>query len=492
MVDVSTQVQITARTVAATVASEASRRGLLVTTNDAVLSAAGSGKVRLFDDLAAVTAAFGSAPVVDDATVWFSADPQPQGLYVGRWDAADVETSLRGAPATAPPGSGALDAANGTFTLNDIDVGVDLSSADTYAAVATAIQTAVQAVTGFASATFVYDTDRFVLTLADATAITGGALGDTTVTTDTDIAEALGMADTSDRTYILGGDEQTLAAGLDSMIEVFGTAPMSVMLASDVPDTASGRDTRNDSAAWAQANQVVFALNETAAGALTANETTSHAAQAFAAQQSYVGAVYAAATEKPDVGMMALFSAVDFNQPASLITAHGKTLPGVEPVNLTNVQAAELERKRCNVYTTVGGQPAMLGSYTARSGHWLDAVIWLRWMQDQLNIGVFNSIRATARFSRAALFDNLNSIMQTGVRNGGLQPGRTVNAATRAEIVSVTGNTDFDGVLTAGYIVWVDPSPTDADREARTARVRIWAVGSEAIHKVFGTLYFFN
>ena len=73
----------------------------------------------------------------------------------------------------------ALNAANGSFVLNGTDVSVDLSAAsiDTYDAIATAIQAALQ--TDFSGATFVYSANQFILTLAGSDPIDGGALADT-------------------------------------------------------------------------------------------------------------------------------------------------------------------------------------------------------------------------------------------------------------------------------------------------------------------------
>ena len=54
------------------------------------------------------------------------------------------------------------------------------------------------------------------------------------------------------------------------------------------------------------------------------------------------------------------------------------------------------------------------------------------------------------------------------------------------------GNTNFGGVLTQGYVVHVVRNRTAVDIENRNGRFKIWGIGSEAIHNVFGDLVFQN
>ena len=493
MVDASTFVQVRTSIEAGAVPRLAFGRGLLVTTN-ARLSAGGQQKARLFNDIASVNAACGAASdAAAAAAVWFSADPQPQGLYLGRWADTDVATTLRGGAAPSAADMGALDAANGTFTLNGNDVTVNLSAQDTYAAIASAIQTQIQAIGGiFAGATFTYDTDRFLLTLTGAGAITGGAFVDTTVTTDTDIAAALGMDAASDPTYVRGSDAETVTGGVDAMLaSAVGAAPVYVMLAADVPDMASTVDTRNALRDHAQASEHIFGMLDTADQALVTGDATSHAALAFAAQQDHVAAVYGLTGEKPDIGIMALMSAQNFDLPASIITAHGKTLPSVTAADLTGTEIDELERKRTNTYAVVGDTPRTLGSYTSRTGYWLDAVVWLLWLRSAMESRVWNTLTASRRYTNGLLFDDLTRVLEQGVRNGGIQPGGTVSAATKADIIATTRNFDFDGTLTAGYAIHINRL-TAEDRTNRVARFTVWVVGTEAIHRVFGDIRFTN
>ena len=144
--------------------------GLFLTT-DATLPAGGTGKVRSFDSLVDVGKVFGAStePYLA-ATAWFSQDPFPRSFKIARWASADVATTLRGGTPDTVAAIGVLGA---QFGIGGINVTVDLSGATTYAAIATALQTAIVALAStpnndnrFSGATVTYDTNAFLITLS--------------------------------------------------------------------------------------------------------------------------------------------------------------------------------------------------------------------------------------------------------------------------------------------------------------------------------------
>ena len=493
MVELSSLIRVTTRIAASGVPRLAFGRGLLVTT-DAALSGGGSGKVRLFESASeAGDALTAGGAALDAVNVWFSADPQPQGLYVGRWANVDVATSLRGTPTVVTGTAPFVAATVGTFRFNGLDASVAIPASPSYANIAGVIATAINALAGISSATFTYAAATgFTLTLSGGDPINPPYLEATGA--GTDISAALGMDAASDPTYVLGSNAETIAQGVAAMIDrTDGGVPVAVMLADDAPLLVGTADTRNDLADYAEATGLIFALLETDERVEDPAEVTSHAYRAFNLQLGNVAAVYGLAGEKPDVGLMALLSAQNLDQPASIISPHTKTMPGVAPVTgLTTTAREALEAKRVNVYTRIGRNAALYGGWASRSGYWLDAVWWNRWLKAQIETSVWDSMRRSRRFTRALLFDALAGVMQSAVRNGGLQGGRTVSAATRADVIATTGNRAFNGRLEAGWIVWVDNSPSLADRESRMARFKVWGTGSDAVHEVDGDVIFEN
>ena len=437
MVDIDRLIEVSTQ-IAATETPRLTFGRVLLVGVDSAISVGGPGRVRLFDNLAALHAVVGTGAVRDAAAVYFAADPPPQGLYVGRWAHVDVPTSLSsGTPAA--PDSAALSASNSTFTLNGTDVSVDLSAVavDTYAEIATLVQSALQ--TDFGGATFQYVGNRFVLMLAGSTPIDDGALGDTDATTDTDVAAALGMAADSDGlTYVQGGNAESIADGLAAMIEVVASEPVGIVFASDVPITVGGVDTRLAASAFAEADDYVFALEDTSDQALAAaaSDTTSYGAVALAQARGGTAVTYGALSA---VGLIAIMSGQNLGNPNSSVSPHGKAIPGVTPVSPTAAQSDALDAKRINYVAQVYGQNTLLGGYTSRDGHWLDAVWWNVWLKDRIQRAIWSSIRGSRRLTRALLADALSEALQAGVRNGGIEPGRTVSTAIKADIISANG-----------------------------------------------------
>ena len=493
MANLSTFIDVSTSVAGGGIPRRAFGRGLLVST-DSNLSAGGSTKAKLFTSLSDAEDFFSStSETLAAARAWFSASPPAQGLYVGRWADTAVSTSLRG---STPAAVSEFSEVNSTFTVNGNTVTADLSSASTYSAVATALQTAIRRVTGFSSANFVYDTDAFLITLSDDSAITGGILGDTVSSTDTDIADLLGMGAASTPTYVEGHAQESLAAALDEMISATsGGRPTAVCLDGAVPlvDPVATGDTRIALANKVQADgDLVCAIRDFDRAVLSDPDTTSLAATRLAQQQDRVAVCYAASnTDYIDVAMLALFSGQDLNTPASLITGMAKSLPGVQPVDITDKQLATLRRKRVNVYINVGGVNVLVEGFTSKNGGWLDAQWWLLWLRAEIEAAAFNTMLGARRYTRPLLRYNLSNVMVAGVSNGGIQGGKTVSAVTQADIITTTGNNGFDGVLSSGYLVWI-PQFTQADRDSRNARFKIWLTGSDAIHQVHGDIVFSN
>ena len=365
--DISTFVDITTQVAAGGVPLERFGRGLLITTDDA-LSAGGPGKVQLYTTLNGFSGDFDASDAMDAASVWFSADPIPQGLWVGRWASVDVATSLRaGAAPTVAAGAAPLNAANAAFAINGVDITVDLSGQATYAAIATALTAPLAAV--LTGAVLSFDVDRFLITLADSAAIAPAYL--TAPAVGIDISAALGMAQADAPLYRLGSDAESVADAAAAMVG-FATsgAPVAIMLADDAPltDPVAGGDTRENLAAWASAGDYVFFQLDTADQALDPTDMTSVSYLAFNRNQGQVAATYSRAGEKPDVGLAAFQSAQRLDNAASIATAHAKGLPGVAATDITATQYSALSLKRTNIVTNVGGLSSLVGGYTSRPG----------------------------------------------------------------------------------------------------------------------------
>ena len=483
--------------------------GLLVTT-EAGIPAGGPGKLKGYADIEAVQADWTSGEALAAARVWFGGDSEPHSLFIGRWATADVATTLTGAAPTVAADAAPLNAADGSFSINGNDLtGVNLSGATTYAAIATAVQTAIRTVTGLAMATFAYDatlnggSGGFLLTIPVAAgvaiAITNGALAAHSSGTGTDISAALGMAAASNPVYALGHAAESLDEALAEMIPLATRgAPTLPMVDGSCPATIGGVDTRESLATFIQAGDYFGFIRDNGPDALVAGGAGTFRRYVFDNQLSKVEAVvgngenFGDDTNYIDVAANAYLSSQRFNLPASIKNPHLKTMTGATAINIDGDQLADLVATRTSVYTTVGGLPSLAGGYTGKAGVWADAQYWLGWLKNELELNIFNAQKASAFFSTAELIDTLEQVRNTATQSGGIQPGGRVNASTRNRIRRTFNEPNFDGILPTGWRQWVEqPSArSDLDRENRRGRIQIFVAGADAINEVLGSIVF--
>ena len=472
--------------------------GLLVTTEDGI-PAGGPGKIKGYRDIEAVQTDFDSGEALAAARVWFGGDAEPHSLYIGRWATADVDTTLTGSEPDAA-GAAPLNAADGSFRLDGNDVtGVNLSAAATYAAIATAVQTAIAAV--ITGATFAYDATLnggaggFLLTLDGADAISPAAFEAHSAGTGTDISEALGMDSASGPAYAQGHDTETLDEALAEMVPQASSGPPTLpMVDGSCPNVVGTVDTRESLATFIQAGDYFAFIRDNGADALAAAGTFRH--YVFAQQLSRVEAVVGAGenfgtdTNYIDVAANAFLSSQRFNLPASIKNPHLKPMTGATAILVDGDQLADLVATRTSVYTIVGGLPSLAGGFTGRAGVWADAQFWLGWLKNEMELNIFNSIRGSDRFGTAILTDTINDVMAAADRSGGMQRGGRVNAGIRNQIRNTFDRPDFDGILPTGWIPWIErpSSRSDLDRENRIGRFRIWIAPADAINEVIGSV----
>ena len=118
--------------------------GLMLTQNT-TLDGGGSNKARRFDDAASVATYFGStSDIAKDAQVWFSADPRPKALYIGRWTKEAVNTTVEtGTITTTATQFEAV--TDGSLQVGDVQVtGISFDTDTDYSDVAASLQTALQ------------------------------------------------------------------------------------------------------------------------------------------------------------------------------------------------------------------------------------------------------------------------------------------------------------------------------------------------------------
>ena len=463
-------------------------RTLLVVT-DEELDPGSQPRAQLFADIGEVADVFASdSEAYQAALVYFSQSPYPRPLVVGRWLGVDRNAKLIG----GTPGTLAdLQAiTSGTMTVQGETVtNPDLSGGTSYADVAAAIQTALRASTGtgLSAAEVAFDTgpDVFVVTLGfdsdgnpyDFIAAFADVLTGT-------LASELGL-DEDGAEIVAGHNGESISDAMDA-ISAEDDRWYFVAADSEVIDTESAVSL----AQWVEARPHMLALDTVESGTVTPDESTSVAARLAALDLDRTYVVWSTNSDHKALSMAARLSSIRFDGQNSLISTKFKSLPGTRPDLLNSAQQQELGRKRVNYYTRFGPDAIFAEGWMLRRGTWIDVRFWLDWIVNAIQTEVYNLLRQhptrvpQTSVGLASIEATIERVCAAGRRNGGIAPGR-VSEAVANDIRLATGNPDFSGELTQGYLVSVGSiaNQSQADRDARRSPpARVWLKGSGAIH----------
>ena len=231
---------------------------------------------------------------------------------------------------------------------------------------------------------------------------------------------------------------------------------------------------------------------------LVSNETTSLGAQLSALGGNTIGAIWNGASvddvDLKGLSYMARFSSINFNAPNAVPNGKFLQLPGTTPRSLNASERAELRRKRINFYGPVLGQTAGDTEEGYTFGTWIDTTVWIAWFVNALQVAGYNHLKSSSPFGGvpitdqglSGLADALEEVCDLGVRNGGLAPNE-VSPAFQAAIRRATGNEDFDGFLSTGYLV-VRPSAAQISQAVRDNRgpipMTVFAKGAGKINNI--------
>lgn len=410
----------------------------------------------------------------EGAAIYFQQNPFPRNLVIGSQISAAQNGYVFGADLPAASVIAALGSV--ALVLGGTSVTVDFTGVATVAAAATLIQTALRAARFGATTTVTVVSNTLVVQVPQAQSIATGF-------DDSTQSRTLGLFG-SDTQVFDGLAAETAIQALDR-IQAEDDSWYYLALDPLIYDSAAVIDIAN----WVSSRTKMLALDSTQGTALTANETTSTLAQVFALGQSRVFGFWSSVADHKALSLAARLSSVDFSRPASVITAKFRQLPGTTPDVLATGQLDELTRKRVNFYTRQHGT-AIVAEGTSFNG-WIDERVWLDWFVDAMRRAIFAELTAARRVPQtdegmAALLDVVIGVCEQGVRNGGIAPGQVSSTLTR-EIQMATGNSDFDGVLSNGYLVYAPPIAEQSlsDRQSRVAPpISVWVKGSGAIQRV--------
>jgi len=444
----------------------------------------------------------GTAPR-EAADILYQQIPYPKNLVLGRWINADIAAELLGQDFAST--FAVLNAiSDGSFECKGEDfTGLDLTVAVDLAGVAAIIEAALQggADPDFADAQVSFNVakNRFEVTTGSVVgaSATLSVFSPVDPAVGTDISGLLGL----DSGAILnqGADEETITEALDAIIAL-DDSPYFIT----VENTITNFDDLDQIRVWVSSRAYMFFMDNFEAGALIPGETTSVLAQFFAYQPERVAGIWSAEKDYKSLSFAGRYSSVNFSGVNTLITGNLKELPGCLPDDLNTTQQGALEEKYSNYYApffSTGSPPvnAMFNGTCMKPSIWIDVKYFLDWAVNAVRVDVFNLLRNSGKVPQTeagvgAIQQVIAAIMDQAVRNGGIAPGQ-LSAALTLDVQLSTGNPDFDGYLTTGYLVYAPSiaSQSQSDRNQRKSPpFKVWMKGAGAIHEVEIALIFEN
>lgn len=334
------------------------------------------------------------------------------------------------------------------YTLSD----VNLSSAESLSAVATAIQSAIQAnVDGgsmYTAATVTYENNVFVLT--------GGETGAATIDYATgdggenDLSVALMWNQASAPILSNGAAAETVSEALDRVKNLSNNFASFVFL----PALSAVSDMESASSwATAQNMQFIYSLPVTQSNysevstALNGSTTTVLTYDAFNDYAEYMPCVLGATT--------------NYNAPNGTINPMFQVFPNDEPSVTTDALANTLDPLFINYYGQT--QQAGKGISFYQRGYTMDgtdiAVVFNEiWLKDAIAVQAFNMLLGLNKIPAnndgiSLLTTAFSSIFAEALTNGVFQAGKELTSTQQAYIDQLTGETDsWRNVYNNGFI----------------------------------------
>ena len=403
---------------------------------------------------------YGQTPTPTDFVVMAAYETDQAAMILGGQSATVGEFVLQSAATFTVEVSGV------SFTT----AAMDFSGATTFADVATILTAGL--VTAVAGVTVAYNGTQFVMTtdllgVAATLVFPAGSLAD-----DLGFSQALGVVSQ-------GLDSESPVQALGQAIEM-GTDITALVTHKKYRDQVaitSGHNTE-DIADFCEAAKIIFCNttnNLTAldsvitsdVGSLLKNKSLKFSITSFAKNFN----------QYPSAFVFGRAASVNFEGIDTTITLNLKQAATITAEDLTTSELAVLESKNINVVVQIGKQATGFTNSRMANNSWLDSVHGLLWLENRIEVDMFNTLYTTATkipynaFGINVLINTLENSLEQGVRNGLLTPGFLPDGT----------------YLPNGYVV-ENVDLADVSKADKTNRVykglKFKCVGAGALHEV--------
>ena len=438
--------------------------GLLLVVGDSNIIN-GVERIRSYTDIAGVANDFGtSAPEYNAALLYFSQNPIPGEILIGRWLRTATSGFINGGILTPTEQlmSNWTSITTGSFTIN-IDgsqqdlLGLDFSGQTNLNGVAAVITTSLS------GSTCTWNGSQFVITSA-STGVLSIVSYATREGTGFDISGQLELNAANANVPVPGFAPETALEATVALYNFSSAWYIEMFAASTMPSD----DDLVTIAAFIEAaniSRVLFVTDEDSRE-LDPTYMTSISTRLQTLEYDRSAVTYGSTNAYEMASVAGLWAGTNFNGSNTLPTYMFKTLPGVIPETITESQADTLIAKRCNVYVNyVTGTPIYQNAVMSYQLY-MDERQSFDWLQNAIQIAVFNLLLQSPKIGQTdagmtAIVNTINSVFSQAVTNGMIAPG-IWNGPSFGNIV--TGQN-----LQSGFYTYAPPlsSQSQISRDAR-------------------------
>ena len=494
MADISSIVKIDEQIDTGGIARRDFGRTLFVTPDTTLGS---SDRLKVYADIAGVALDFATtSEPYKAANIYFAQTPFPKNLLIGRWFKADSAAELIGG--TLPTLTTIQAVVSGSLRLNAVDVsGMDFSSALSYADVATTLEAAIDAA-GFAvSVVFDALTANFIIT-TDAVGVDATLTYASPTGSGTDVSQLFALdSDTATRLNqgVAAESIETAMGMFESINDTF------YFITLDAIEKDS--QTVIDLSTWVFDRPYMFIAESSDELVKESTDLTSIFYALFQQQSERTVGDWTPAqpvtsglfTDYLALSTAARASSVNFDGVDTIINMTYRQRPLIDTSDLTATQSNVFDSKRVNRYVPVGGgtvsqtiSDIYLKGYTFANSIRFMTRFGVDWFKNALQVACLNLLMSDPTLSQvpagqATVKQVVTSVCNQAVINGFLAPGQ-VTSATQAQIIQVTGATNFDGTLPAGFLIFPQPISQLTEQEkigGKSGVFYVWATGSGKI-----------
>lgn len=356
-------------------------------------------RLRIYTTLAQVSTDFGtSAPEYLAALAWFSQNPQPASLLIGRWaQTASNGRLLCGALPTAQQAISfwnAITAGSFRISINggaaQNITGLNFSAATNLNGVASIIQAALSGVTVIYNSVF----NRFEFE-SSTTGPTSSISFLSATGTGTDISASLQATNASAGAYVANGIAAETAV---SAVTLFDTTFGQQWYGLNLPTGVVADHLAAAAYIEGSATYHYYGITTQDPNTLLASSTTDLAFQLSQLAYNRTAIQYSSSSAYAVASLLARILTTNWQGNNTAITLFYKNEPGIAAETLNSTQIAALEAKNCNVFTTynvlstTGSPVAIIEPGVSTSGAFIDTVIGAGVLAITVQANLFNTL----------------------------------------------------------------------------------------------------